>query len=86
MLVVFINAFKSCEISNQMFFSVIFSFSKTKDVLVMIKYCKIKLFIGAISHCVSNESNAYLEPSQTSIRERFCKNSQQFKPLTFYAK
>ena len=37
MQVVFINECKSCEISNQMFFNVMFSFSKTKDKLVMTK-------------------------------------------------
>ena len=35
MQVVFINQCKSCEISNQMFFDVMFSFSKAEDVLVM---------------------------------------------------
>ena len=34
--VVFINDCKSCEISNQMFFSIMFSFLKAKDNLVMI--------------------------------------------------
>ena len=33
--VMFINEYKSCEICNQMFFDVMFSFSKTKDELVM---------------------------------------------------
>ena len=62
------NKFKSCEISSQMFFNVMFSFSKTKDELVMMKYCKIKLFSGSIWHGVSNEPGAYLEPSQTCER------------------
>ena len=31
----FINESKSCEIGNQMFFNVMFSFSETKDKLVM---------------------------------------------------
>ena len=57
-----------------MFFNVMFLFSKTKDELLM-KYCKIKLFSGAISNGVSNEPEAYLDPSQTSTRERFCDNS-----------
>ena len=35
MQVVFINEGKSCEISNQMFFNVMFLFLKTKDRLVM---------------------------------------------------
>ena len=35
MQVVFINECKSCEISNQMFLNVMFSFSKTKDELIM---------------------------------------------------
>ena len=35
MQVVFINKFKSCEIKNQMFFNIMFSFLKTKDQLVM---------------------------------------------------
>ena len=35
MKMVFINKCKSCENSNQMFFSVVFSFSETKDELVM---------------------------------------------------
>ena len=34
------NKFKSCEISNQIFFNVMFSFLKINDELVMIKYCK----------------------------------------------
>ena len=38
-------------------------------------YCKIKLFSGAISHVASKEPEVYLEPSQTSASERFCKNS-----------
>ena len=58
------------------FFNAMFSFSKTKDdwLCYIAKYCKIKLFIGAISHCDSNEPGEYLEPSQTFTRERFCKN------------
>ena len=35
MQVLFINKCKACEISNQMFFNVMFSFLKTKDELVM---------------------------------------------------
>ena len=35
MYVVLINECKSCEISNQMFFNVTFSFSKTKDNLFL---------------------------------------------------
>ena len=35
MQVVFINECRSCEISNQMFFDALFSFSKTQDELVM---------------------------------------------------
>ena len=35
MLVLFINDCKSCEISNKIFFNVMFLFSKTKDELVM---------------------------------------------------
>ena len=60
MQVVFINEYKSCEIGNQMFFNVIFSFSKTRRTGYD-KYCKIKLFISAISHGASIESEAYLE-------------------------
>ena len=37
------------------------------------KYCKIKPFSGAISHGASNDPEAYLKPSQTSMREYFCK-------------
>ena len=58
-----------------MFFSIIFSFSKTKEELVKNKYYKIKLFSGAILHDVSNKPEGYLHPSQTSLREHFCKNS-----------
>ena len=32
---VFINEYMTCEISYQMFFNVMFSFSKAKDKLVM---------------------------------------------------
>ena len=35
MQMVFISEFKSFEISNQIFFNVVFSFLKTKDELVM---------------------------------------------------
>ena len=41
----------------------------------MTKYCKIQLFNGTISHCVSIKPELYLEPIQTSTRERFCENS-----------
>ena len=37
MQVVLINESKSSEISNQMLFNLMFSFSKTKDELVMTK-------------------------------------------------
>ena len=47
MQVVFINECKSYEISNQMFFNVILSFSKTTDKH---KYCKIKLISGTFLH------------------------------------
>ena len=57
MQVVFINECKSCEISNHFFFNVI----------------KSKLFSGAISYGASNQPEVYLEPSQTSMREHFCK-------------
>ena len=40
MQVVFTNQCKSCEISNQMFFNVMFSFSKTKDELIMTNIAK----------------------------------------------
>ena len=65
MQVVFINECKSCEISNQIFFKVILA-----------KFLQNKLFSGAIiSHGASNEPEPYLEPSQTSTRERFCKKN-----------
>ena len=35
----------------------------------------MNLFSGAILHGASNEPEAYLEPSQTSTRERFVENS-----------
>ena len=52
---------KSYKINNKMFFNM-FSFSKTKDELVVI-YIKIQLFSGTILHSASNEPDAYLEPS-----------------------
>ena len=52
---------KSCEISNRMFFNVMFSFSETKDELVM----------TMVSHGASKKPETYLEPSQTSMRKRF---------------
>ena len=52
-----------------------FTLLKTKDEQVMTQYCKIKVFSGVILHGASYEPEAYLEPSQTSTRERFCKNS-----------
>ena len=38
-----------------MFFNVRFSLSKQKTNWLWHKYCKIKLFSGAILHAVSNE-------------------------------
>ena len=52
-----------------------FHFGKQKVNSLRHKYCKIKLFSGAILHGVSNEPEGYLEPSQTSMREHFCENS-----------
>ena len=72
MQVVFINACKSFEISSQMFFNVMFPFSKTKDKLVR-TYSKIKIFSRAIWYGASNEQEAYLESRQTSTREYFGK-------------
>ena len=79
---VFINECKSCEISNQLFYHLLFSFSKRRTGYDY----KIKLFSGAISHGVSNEPDAYLQPSQTSTSERFCENVNGYKPLTIFAK
>ena len=73
MQVVLINECKSHEICNNCFFNVIFSFSKTKDKLVMIQI--LQLLSGTILHDTSNESETYLEPIQTSMRELLCKNS-----------
>ena len=71
MQIVFINECKSCKTSSQMFFNLMFSFSKTKVKLVMtyIRYWKIKLFTGPISHGASNEPEIYFEPSQTFTRD-----------------
>ena len=66
----FVNEFKSCEISNQMFFNAKFSFLKTKDEND--KILQKKQFSGAISHGAPNEPDTYLEPSQLSTREHFC--------------
>ena len=71
MQMVFMNECKSSEISNQMFFNVMFSFAKTKDKLIM----KYVLQNKTIQWHRFAESEAYIEPSQRSTRERFCKNS-----------
>ena len=74
MQVVFVNECKSCKTSKQMFFNAIFLFLKIKDELVVTyKSSKIKLFSVSILHGASNEPEAYLEPSQTSMKEHFCK-------------
>ena len=52
---------KSCEISNQMVFNIMFSFSRTNDGLVMTDILKIKLFSGAVSHGASKELQSNLE-------------------------
>ena len=52
-----------------------FYFQKQNMNCLWHKYCKIKLFSGAISHNVSNEPEAYLEPSQTPMSECFGENS-----------
>ena len=51
---------KSYKIDNQMFFNIMFSFSKTKDEPVVI-YIKIQLFSSTILRSASNELDAYLE-------------------------
>ena len=43
MQAVFINECKSCEIRNEIFFNVMFSFSKTKEELVMTYILKNKI-------------------------------------------
>ena len=72
MQIVFINKCKSCEISNQIFFNVIFSiFENERQTCYYINIVKKKVFSGAISHGAFNEPDAYLESSQTSKTERF---------------
>ena len=51
-----------------------FHVRKQKTNCLRHKFCKLKLFGGAILHGMSNEPQAYLEPSQTSMREYFCEN------------
>ena len=76
MQVVFRNECKSCKTSKQMLFNAIFLSLKIKDELaVTYKSSKIKLFSVAILHGASNEPEAYLETSQTSMKEHFCKIS-----------
>ena len=74
MQVVFINKCKSCEIKNQMFFNIMFSFLKTKDQLVMKNIAKQNYLVVPF-HMVCLMTQACLEPSQTSPWEHFCKNS-----------
>ena len=61
-----------------------FSCLKKKDLCtsltwLQLKYWKIQLFSGAISHGTSNEPETYLESSGTSMREISSKNSQQLQ-------
>ena len=56
-----------------MFITVMFSFLKTKNKLVMTQILPDKLFSGATSTCVSNEPEAYLEPNQKSAWEHCAK-------------
>ena len=72
MQVVFINDWKSCDISNRMFFIVMFSFSKQKMNWLWQKIAK-KVFNRAILQGASNELEAYLEPINLK-RGVFCKN------------
>ena len=56
MQVVFTNECKSCEISNQMFFNVMFSFSKTKDELIMTNIAKRNYLVEPFSMmCLMNQ-------------------------------
>ena len=58
---------KSCEISNQMFFNALFSFSKKKKMnWLWHYYCKLKLLSGAILLGASKEPEASVESSKTS--------------------
>ena len=52
-----------------------FLFSKEKTGYDINFAKKLELFSGAILHGTSKEPDAYLDPSQTSAREHFCKNT-----------
>ena len=88
MQVAFMNECKSCEIRNKMFFNVMFSFLKTKirtsyDIIV---YCKMRLFIGAISNGVSKNQRRIWNPLKHLRGSGFVKIVKGYMPLTFFAK
>ena len=86
MQVVFINKCKSCEISNQMSFIVMFSFSKSKGKLVETELLQNKLFSGAI--CMMSLINQ--RRIKNSVRHLrwsiFAKMINGYKVLTIFAK
>ena len=87
MQVVFMNECKSCEIRSQMFFNVMFPFLKTKSDLVMTYiYCKMRLFIGAISNGVSKSQRRIWNPVKHLCGSGFVKIVKGHMPLTFFAK
>ena len=61
-------------------------FLKWGGVLNPLRTMKIKLFTGAILPGVSNEPEAYLEPSQTSMGSVFVKIVKDYRLLTIFAK
>ena len=88
MQLVFINKCISFEISNQISNLAnkkleILCFHFWKQIVTWHKYCKIKLFSGVILYAASNGSEAYLEPSQTPSRERFCENGYCLKVINY---
>ena len=56
---------------------------ETKDDINIVK---TKLFTDTILHGVSKEPKTYLELSQTSVREYFCKNSQGLSVFRLHLK
>ena len=82
----FINECRSCKISNQMFFNVMFKKEKkTKEELVMkwIKQNSGIILIGTTLDVVSNEPEAYFEPSlRGSISVKLING---YKQLTIFA-
>ena len=86
MQVVFINECTSCENSNQLFFNVMFFIFKNKRQTGYNRYCKIKLFSGAILYGASNEPGGVFRTQPNAYEGAFLQNGEQLQAVNYFHK